>query len=174
MDKGKEEQPDEEKPPNFQELEVAMFTTNLKNRNTNWYLDSGATSHVIGDASKFVDLKEIVDRKIVKFVAGHKHMVYGKGSIVISQNGAIKKVNNVLYVPGVKKNWLFVGAIADMRYMVLFGTSKCWILSNKYPHKLIADGWRDPLNGLYMLTMEVIPRTVTGKTETLLLIEGES
>jgi len=66
------------------------------------------TSHVTSGASKFAHLKKMIYKKIVKFVASHKHMVYGKCIIAIFHNGAIKKVNNVLYVPKGIKKLLFI------------------------------------------------------------------
>lgn len=151
---------------------MAMFTTNLKVKDTNRYFDSGATIHVTSNANKFTRVKEMLDGKSVKSIVGHKHLVHGKGRNIISHNGAIKTMNNVIYVLRVSKNLLFVGAITNMGYMVMFGITKCWIISTKSLHKLIVNGRRDPTNGLYKLTMEVILNTPTGKIDALLFTTG--
>lgn len=109
----------------------------------------------------------MVDGESVKSIVGHKHLVYGKGRTIISHNGAIKTVNNVLYVAKVSKVLVSIGAIVDMGYVVMFNVTKCWIISTKSPHKLIVNGIRDPTNGLYKLTMEVILNTPTSKIDAL-------
>jgi hypothetical protein len=64
--------------------------------------------------------------------------VHGEGTVVAAHNEEIK-MNNVLYIPGVKKNLLSVGAIANMGYVVMFIPNKCWIVSKKHPHRIIVE-----------------------------------
>jgi hypothetical protein len=114
--------------PNFKEFEVVMFTMNPSKSDTNWYLDSGAISYVIRDLTKFTEMKHIVEINLVSFVLGQFHKVHGKCIVVVVHNKEIK-MNNVLYVPSVKKNLLFIGAIVNMGYVVMFSPNKCWIVS---------------------------------------------
>ncbi len=105
--------------PNFKEFEVVMFTMNPSKSDTNWYLDSGVTTYVIRDLTKFTEMKHIVGINSVSFVVGQSHKAHGKGTVVAAHNEDIK-LKNVLYVPGVKKNLISVRAIANMGYVVMF------------------------------------------------------
>ncbi|KAH9549521.1 hypothetical protein CY35_10G024000 [Sphagnum magellanicum] len=119
---------DEKQPPNLKDFEVAMITMQLQKKDTNWYLDSGASAHVTGDIGNLTNVKKEVDATSnVKSAPGHTHKVHGKGKAVVAHHGEIKIVNNVLYVPSVKTNLLSVGALANMGCVVVFGKYKCWI-----------------------------------------------
>jgi hypothetical protein len=59
------------------------------------------------------------------------------------QNGGIKKIDNVLVVPGMTKNLLLVGTCANKRCFVIFGLKKCWVLIIVTPKKRVARGVRD-------------------------------
>jgi len=109
--------------PNFKEFEVVIFTMNPSKSDTNWYLDSGAISYVIRDLTKFTEMKHIFGINLVGFVVGQFHKVHGKCTIVAIHNKEIK-MNNVLYVPGVRKKLLFIGAIVNMVYVVMFSPNK--------------------------------------------------
>jgi hypothetical protein len=61
-----------------------MLTTNLKVKNTNWYFDSRATTHVTINANKFIHMKEMLDGESERSIANHKHLVHGKGCNIIS------------------------------------------------------------------------------------------
>ncbi|CAM6018391.1 unnamed protein product [Sphagnum balticum] len=52
---------DEKQPPNLQDFEVAMMTMQLQKKDTNWYLDSGASAHVTGDIGNLTNVKKEVD-----------------------------------------------------------------------------------------------------------------
>ncbi len=69
----------------------------------------------------------------------------------MTHNGETKKVSDVLYVLGINKNLLFVGAIISKGCVVIFGSQKCWIITTSFPSKLIIEGERDKSNGLYKL-----------------------
>lgn len=75
-----------------------------KNNDTNWYLDSGVLTHVIGDFSNFSKLKIKVNLVIVKSVGGQTHVICGKWDITLSHNGSIKLVHDILYVLNITKN----------------------------------------------------------------------
>lgn len=109
--------------PNFKEFEVVMFTMNPSKSDTNWYLDFGAISYVIRDLTKFTEMKHIFGINLVSFVVGQFHKVHGKCTVVAIHNKEIK-MNNVLYVPGVRKKLLSIGAIVNMGYVVMFSPNK--------------------------------------------------
>lgn len=64
----------------------------------------------------------------------------------------VQQVQNTLHVLGTKKNLLSVGMLADKGCIVLFTNNGFWILTNTFPARIIAEGVRDKINGLYRLT----------------------
>ncbi len=69
--------------------------------------------------------------------------MHKSGNVIFSQNGGIKKIDNVLLVFGVTKNLLSVGAFANKGHFVVFGLEKCWVLTIVTPKKLVARGIKD-------------------------------
>jgi hypothetical protein len=70
-----------------------------------WYIDSGCSSHMTGDKSKFLLLKENKSG-IVTFSNDAPGKIKGKGQVILS-NGRIK-AKDVLFVDGLKNNLLSV------------------------------------------------------------------
>jgi hypothetical protein len=57
----------------------------LQKKDTNWYLDSGASPHLTGDSGNLTNVKKKVDATSnVKSAAGHTHNVHGKGKAVVA------------------------------------------------------------------------------------------
>ncbi len=107
---------------NLEVFETTMLALDLnKDNDTNWYLDSRSSTHVTRDSSHFNKLKTNVNPNIFKFIGGHTHVICGKGDITLSHNGLIRLVHDILYVPNITKNLLFVGVITDKGCMVIFG-----------------------------------------------------
>jgi hypothetical protein len=107
-----------------------------------FYLDSGATTHMVNDkkwVKNFVPVKDSIT------VANNSKMkVSGKGNVqLFVKNGSSKseiKVRNVLVVPGLATNLLSVSAMTDKGHSIKFKKSKCYISDIK--GKLIATGTR--------------------------------
>jgi hypothetical protein len=59
-------------------------------------------------------------------------------------------MNDVLYVLGINKKLLSMGAIINKGCVVIFGSQKCWIIMS-LPTKFIIEGKHDKFNGLYKL-----------------------
>jgi hypothetical protein len=53
------------------------------------------------------------------------HVVQGKGKALVTHNGKTKKVSDVLYVLGINKNLLSMGAIIDKGHAIIFGSQRC-------------------------------------------------
>jgi hypothetical protein len=122
-----------------------------------WYLDSGATKHVLGDKSSFRGLKSSVKIWNVKLVGGQTHGVYGKRKMKLSSTSLkINIVSDVIYVLGFMKNLLSVGMIANKGHIVVFDSNKCFIIQNKDPDTIVVKNVKDPKNGLYKLQMHSI------------------
>jgi hypothetical protein len=53
------------------EFEVAMLISHLHEKDTNWYLDSRATSYVMGDVGKLTNIRMATSITNIKFVCAH-------------------------------------------------------------------------------------------------------
>lgn len=136
------------------DLAVNMLELNLAESSSNeWFIDSGASKHVTGQKSLLSDLDSNCRSKI-STAGGHTLNVAGKESVEVSTPSGGIQIDNVLYVPGIRKNLLSVGSIADGedRPKILFDSTHCWILRD-FPlpaaHQVITKGKRDQKNGLY-------------------------
>jgi len=63
--------------------------------------------------------------------------------------GQVKQINNVLYVPSIKKNLIYVSTIDDNDLKVEFLKSQCVIKDVQDHYRIIATGTR--IGGLYKL-----------------------
>jgi hypothetical protein len=156
-------------PPNEHEFEVVMLSMQMTaNKDTKWYLDSSASTHVLGDSGSFHNVKKVIGHTNVKSTMGHIHKVQGKGNNVIVCQGRIKVMNIIIYVLGAKKNVLSIGAIANMGCVVIFGKISCWIVIVFTPHEIVVTSQRDLTNGLYKLTITTLQK-VSQNSPTLLM-----
>jgi hypothetical protein len=83
------------------DFENYVFTVNSILIDINWYLDSSATTHVMGNPQNFKALMQTTKLQNVKSIAGHSHLVCKKGNIVVSNNGDAKYIHDVFYVPNI-------------------------------------------------------------------------
>ena len=117
-----------------------------------WYLDSGASNHVSGDPSVFSSLSPRSGTRITS-AGGHSHDVTRVGNIVIRlPTGEMQQISHVLYLPGITKNLILVGFLAD-KFTLEFWKALCLI---KMGGSIIATAIRNPANGLYRLQGDTI------------------
>jgi histone deacetylase 1/2 len=114
-----------------------------------WYIDSGATSHIASDVNKLdYPPTQSSYHSNVKTGGGESHAVRGTGTSTLQTDSGEIKLENVCYVPSLKKNLASVGSMTDLGHIVMFTKESCWI----YKHnQLVATGSRDLSNGLYYL-----------------------
>jgi hypothetical protein len=68
------------------------------------------------------------DNKIIILGDDSFHEVQGRGEVPMSVLGdCIKNIWNVLYVPGLRTNLLFVSKITDENYSIVFHKKQCLI-----------------------------------------------
>jgi hypothetical protein len=95
----------------FASQAVDAYLAEVNNLNTtaspaSWYLDSGASNHILRDSTLFPSMNSSSGTKVT-FVGGLSHDVSGIGSVAIClPNGAIQNISNVLYSKGIMKNFI--------------------------------------------------------------------
>ena len=116
-----------------------------------WYLDSGATHHVSGDSSTFSSIHSTSGTQ-VRSAGGQSHNVAGVGNVDIQlSSGSIKTISSVLYTPGITKNLLSVGTLADHNKTLIFRQNGCFVLDNDTLQiEIFAP--RETTKGLYRLS----------------------
>ena len=95
-----------------------------------YFIDSGASSHVTGDRSMPSSFQPTTSNFGVSIASGARLPVVGKGILHVEAN---KNIKLILYVPGLTKNLLFVGKLTDTSHLVVFTPESCFVLEKKDP-----------------------------------------
>ena len=115
-----------------------------------WYLDSGCSNHMSGNASLFSSIDNTFKSKIRMGNNGTIPIV-GKGSIMVcTKQGEKKEIHNVYFSPGMKHNLMSVGQLIQNGYKVLMENDKCVIHEKDGSNRLLAivqmtKNWMFPL-----------------------------
>jgi hypothetical protein len=112
-----------------------------------WILDSGASAHVTGERNLLSEIRTVPTSSVTT-AGGQALPIIGQGTAQISKN---KDVYPILYVPGMRRNLLSVGKIADDGNYTLFGPTHCWVFDKDNPANIILRGTRTQGIGLYKL-----------------------
>jgi hypothetical protein len=117
-----------------------------------WYLDSGASFHMMGDKESFIDLEERDLRMHIEMGDDGQYSATGIGTITFHRESSKPfQLKNVMHVPGLKKNLVSVTMLEDRGYDVVFSSGKAYL-----QHKAIGQvkkiGIR--VKNLYMLEVD--------------------
>eukprot|EP00253_Pinus_taeda_P026363 PITA_26363 len=120
-----------------------------------WYVDSGASSHMTGKRDCFEFLEESACGSKIYLRDDSGYEIKGCGDIPVKlPSGDIKHLRNVLYVPGIKKNLIFVSMITDQDMQVKFFKNGCVIQDSQL--EIVATGVR--VGNLYRLDARSMPQ----------------
>lgn len=90
-----------------EESEIIMLQKNsseAEEKESNWYLDSGASSHMTGEKRCFVELNLTITGK-VRFGDGSMANICGQGSVLFEcKNTEHLTLQNVYYIPRLRSN----------------------------------------------------------------------
>lgn len=87
---------------------LATLTGTLDDDNA-WIIDSGASSHMTGESGQLHTLSKKSSSHAVELGDNNNYAVKGLGSTSLKlENGAKLHLNNILYVPGLKKTLLSI------------------------------------------------------------------
>ena len=90
-----------------------------------WYIDSGASGHMIGQKRFFRDLQEGGIGIHVELGDDARYQAQGVGGVsFLRESGKPLSFVDVLYVPGLTKNLISVSTVEDNGYQVSFETIK--------------------------------------------------
>jgi len=117
-----------------------------------WAIDSGASHHICKDRSKFVKFKEKIYPSHITVANAGECKILGGGiveerMIQVDWSIRIAKIENVLYIPSMKKNLLSIPQLRK-KFVTIFEGERIKIVS-KLSGKCIAPGELE--NGLYWL-----------------------
>ena len=93
-----------------------------------WYLDSGASFHMMGDKESFTNLEEKYLRMHIEMGDDGKYSATGIGTITFQrESGKPFQLKNVMHVPGLKKNLVSIAMLEDRGYDVVFSSGIAYL-----------------------------------------------
>ncbi len=111
--------------------------------NNVWYVDSGASNHMSSHGKWFEDTKDLKTSRFVEISDDTTHPIAQIGKVSLSmQDGLIKYLKYVLYVPTIIKNLVLVSQIVEQGLQVTFNPNGCFVDDMKTQWKLITKGKR--------------------------------
>ena len=123
-----------------------------------WIIDSGATSHICHDRSRFTDYVLLSKPEVVSLGDGHKQQAVGRGTVTLQivVSGKVKKyiLNNVLHVPKLKFNLISVSKVTSDSKQIVFSDEVCQIIDAS--GSIVAEGQQE--GDLYVLRLKDMPQ----------------
>lgn len=107
------------------------FCISAKNEEIDWYVDSGATSHICNRKELFKDFDE-KESTMITVANGYELKSCGKGTCeinILNDSGNNQKimVKDVLYVPSIESNLLSVKKLTERGLKIIFYDNLCEI-----------------------------------------------
>ena len=91
---------------------IATLMVTISNGRNDFLVDSGASKHMTGYKESFVNMSEHESPHKVKLGDDYQYPIKGSGEASYKlDSGKSLKMNDVLYVPGLKKNIISISAL---------------------------------------------------------------
>lgn len=90
------------------------------------YVYSGCTSHMANEENMFCELGRTVNTR-VELGNGQVVESQGKGTVAVQSPNGTKNIQNVLYIPSLRKNLLSVAQMISDGYSLIFKNRSCCI-----------------------------------------------
>jgi len=109
--------------------------------NNVWHVDSGTSNHMTSHGEWFRDTKDLKTPGFLETSDDTTHPITQIGKVPLSmQDGQTKYLKDVLHVPTITKNLVFVGQMVEQGLQVTFNLNGCFVEDMKNQGKLIAKG----------------------------------
>jgi hypothetical protein len=106
---------------------VSYLSTSIVTRSV-WYVDSGASHHMIESLELFNSMKNKDSRIYVDLSDDAKYAVKEERTILCHiESGCSFEAKDMLYVPGLRKNFLSISVMKDKGFVVTFKKGKVLI-----------------------------------------------
>jgi len=93
-----------------------------------WYLDNGASFHMTGNRYFFSDLEEKDLHMNIKMVYDGRYNATGIGIVTFQrESGSPLKLKDVMFIPGLKKNFVSITVLEDHGYDLIFRKGKTFL-----------------------------------------------
>ena len=110
-----------------------MSTVNDHESFGKWCLDSGASSHMVGDRKKMVSTVKPTNSVSMNLATNTTTTIQGIGDVRISapddKNGRAILFNKTLYVPGLRSNLTSVGKMTNAGHKVIFEKNRAYAVN---------------------------------------------
>ncbi|KAF2306587.1 hypothetical protein GH714_019620 [Hevea brasiliensis] len=138
-----------------EESEIIMLqenTSEAEKKESNWYLDSGASSHMSGEKHCFVELNLTITGK-VRFGDGSMANICGQGSVLFQcKNTEHLTLQNVYYIPRLRSNIISLGQLDEAGSTIVIGGGHLKLYD--WRNKLVVDVERRT-NRLYIAKLQL-------------------
>ena len=110
---------------------ISALSGSITNHAKSWLVDSGASKHMTGNRGVLTIYRMKKFTTQVDLGDDSTYKIEGVGSTSLQLDlGTVLHIDDILYVPGLKKNLLSVAGLEDKGYKVLFIDNKVLLWEN--------------------------------------------
>ncbi|KAI0508127.1 hypothetical protein KFK09_014261 [Dendrobium nobile] len=126
---------------------TALFTQNDATNSSDWFLDTGATSHLTADQSQIHSIKPYTGNQQITLGNGNQIPNQNSGKGILPTPSGNLQLQHLLHVPNLSFNLISIHRLTkDNNYVVLFSANEFKIQDSKTGRSLLTGPCRD---GLY-------------------------
>ena len=107
---------------------ISTLTDSFSDCSISWSVDSGASRHMTGNCGALTNYRKKKFTTQVELGDDSTYKIEGVSSTSLQLvSGTVLRIDDILYVPGLKKNFLSVAGLEDKGYIVLFMDKKVFL-----------------------------------------------